>query len=189
LTCAKIEFLLWNSSPRRHVLTSTLHAMVWSAASPARRPHSWVFSRKAWDRMFTYQDAVSEPVLLSTLVALIPVAVRHLTLSSNICVRISEAHTPEECRLSRLCSLTSSILTFALEQLDKAEDVAHVLSTSLQAIQLGALSVGLCSLQSVRSSKVHFSPSGVYSWLCPHVEVSKFRSHPAHLLAECLQAE
>jgi hypothetical protein len=39
-------------------------------------------------------------------------------------------------------SSISSILTYALKQLDNAADVAHAL-TSLQAIQLGALFTGL----------------------------------------------
>lgn len=45
--------------------------MLRSAGSPATRSKSLLLSRKAWNPMLAYQDAVSEPVLLSTLVALV----------------------------------------------------------------------------------------------------------------------
>lgn len=146
---AQIEFLLWNPSPRRAVLTSNLHGAC--SGQLAVRQHARSLccfpgrhGIQCWRIKTLFPSLFFSPHLWRLLLA-----VRHFTLCSNICHYISEALL--------LCnnvdcvphsSSPSSILTYALGQLAKAADVAHAL-TSVQAIQLDALFVGLPSLHSV----------------------------------------
>ncbi len=96
--------------------------------------------------MLAYQDAVSELVLSSTLVALAACHAPPRTSLLHLRMR-ADFRRWHFCRVWTVdcvpySSSISSILTYALKQLDNAADVAHA-STSLQAIQLGALFTGL----------------------------------------------
>ena len=109
--------------------------------------------------------------------------VRHIAAFSNRRVR-------KMLRLFRPVPYSSSHLAFssyAPKQLDNAADVAHA-SSRAQAVQLGALVVGLFSIVLVPYTHITtFSRSGVFPGLCLDVSILMIPSAP--LSAECALLE